>query len=659
MASTAIHDISDSESLSDITSASSIQFSDGAKSSDSTISREGTLGNGIAGLATEEPLNALQDLESFVPIIERIPGLVFEDNVYHISRPLLKPDLGQLAYYTREIGTLTLTDFSANQYRNVAPETLTRLALLQNPDIPFLPSLEHLRIVLADEALTYLYFCITPSLKSLDISRVLPSRQATISYFLKEIAVHAPKLSSISVGPGRISNSFLQSFLTFIHLRQLSLIDSLESLEFAFLRDVSALPELESLMIDVRTTEYTPRPLHDISTPNTMSFRRLQKLTIVANIAIMADIIRYLFPSEVKEVSLTLVQEERQIALPCHRDENTESKSGCLSDRQKAPVSSTTEDQRVDTSIWTISSASSVRELDAPSSKPTIYQTSRDEKQPFEWEHREMECDDKGEWIWEEGRGWFTVAQQAKQKEEVRQARAAEEAKLREETTTDIISQVSLFALLIEDILCGAANLEILVLDRLETPYLSRILSDSKLNPFEFPLSTFQTLLSYPTLKVLQFARWYLTSVDETFAELIMDPEFMSMSMESLRLPVDDKLNSGITFSKLQDIARFYPRLKYFECFIRRICPESGMPLDPAADSDPTTLEIISIGGGSPSPSEKISIARHISLVFPALKTIITHEGYDAEEWKYVDSLVTMCQAVRTDERRRQKIDRT
>ncbi|KAF8179864.1 hypothetical protein BJ912DRAFT_637740 [Pholiota molesta] len=342
------HDF-DFESLSDMSSPTLSEFSDVVASIDNGVDdlpspSSDPLDNGITD--RDPPVDTLPALDSFVPIIEHLPGLVLENNAYHVRRPLLKAELKQLRSYTRKIRELILTDATSTGYPSVAPETLARLALIQDPKSPFLPSLETLRLVDADEALIYfLFFCVTPSLASLEISHIPRTRHITISCFLEELVLNAPQLSNITLGPGRLSESSLQSSLKFVHLRHLHIINAADSLDFDFLRDVSSLPELESFVIDARTAEYQqrlfqsdaaslaptsstegPASFVEYQTPiaadidSATPFRRLTTLSIIANVVLMGDLVYHLFPQGVKEVSLTLVQNGLSLHLPSHWD---------------------------------------------------------------------------------------------------------------------------------------------------------------------------------------------------------------------------------------------------------------------------------------------------------------------------------------------------
>lgn len=127
-------------------------------------------------------------------LIYPIRGFQFVDG------PLAMADLKQLDVYTRRIRELTLSDTKSTVHPEVAPETLARLAMIQNMNTPFLSSLECLRVIDVDQALSYLFFCIAPSLRTLEVAGIPSNRQITISAFLKQVVIEVPQLSNSAWG---------------------------------------------------------------------------------------------------------------------------------------------------------------------------------------------------------------------------------------------------------------------------------------------------------------------------------------------------------------------------------------------------------------------------------------------------------------------------
>ncbi|KJA17178.1 hypothetical protein HYPSUDRAFT_70915 [Hypholoma sublateritium FD-334 SS-4] len=277
-----------------------------------------------------EKVEPLPLLKSFVPIIEALPGLLLdEDNTYHVGSPLLCGDLKAFTSYARRVEDLVLTDVGREEYPRVSQDTLSRLALIQDPKNPFLSSLRRLQLVDVDSELLYLWLCITPSLETLEVGGIPHTRQISISNFFAELVGSVPRLANVTLGPGRLSAGVLQSSTRFVHLRHLRIIDAAASLNFEFLVAIAALPELELFDIDARTVKYTPHsPPVAVSTDamakenegspdiedttgeilEEAPFPRLKTLTVVSDVLLIHNLLHRLLPRGIEQVSLTLVR---------------------------------------------------------------------------------------------------------------------------------------------------------------------------------------------------------------------------------------------------------------------------------------------------------------------------------------------------------------
>lgn len=567
----------------------------------------------------------------------------------------MEEELEQLTSYKRRIRELVLMDTVSITPPDIAPETLARLALIQDPKSPFLPSLECLRLIDADQSLSHLFFCIAPCLKSLEIVRA-PSargRQIAISSFLKELVIKAPGLSNITFC-GRVSETSLQSSLKFSHLRQLHLIDAAHSLDFTFLQDVSALPELESFVLDVRTAEYKQRlvppddtflsstsvdiEFRDLSSSaesqmasatnlSPVPFCQLRKLAITGSVLLMEDLISYLSPRAVKEISLTLVR---------HLPDSPTSASGLIISKASSDrsVSKDTEGP-VDTEIdpgdpmYTMSMEELKWILDQ---QPRLPSTTSPFSRRYGGVLKKKFTTITGDII------LLTVEAEQAYRDHLATCLLA----IEQERTSAIISETSTFVDVVEKILAFGA-LDSFTVDHADMwsqPSVTEV--EVAKFPFQLPSTIFETLLSSPTLKKLKIAHWALPSMENSIINSTMTRAAAPMSMQRLQLPVDTKSNSGIMTSTLDLIARYYPRLIYLECFIQ-IPPAGATQFDEEVDITPHGLEVLSVGGAVP---HKIPVATHLSLLFPHLKAINTHEGYDEEDWQYIHSLVKMCRTV-------------
>ncbi|KJA23774.1 hypothetical protein HYPSUDRAFT_201194 [Hypholoma sublateritium FD-334 SS-4] len=609
------------------------------------------------------------ELTSFFPIIQNLPGLVLEDNVYHVDGPILSADLDTFVTYSHRVEDLLLTDLPAGDPSpKVSPSTIDRLIRIDNPESPFLSSLKRLRLADADSSLRYLVFCTTPSLETLEVVGTPPHHQITISDFLKDLPHYAPRLTTVALGPGLLSFGALRASLKFTHLKHLSIIDAAASFDFSFLQEISVLPELESLIVEARSLKYNPRapsgsadrrsapslsehvrrrldlPQTDrglestdgISTP--IPFRSLSKLVIVSEILLMGDLVYYLFPRGVRDLALTLVrvgllsippdwdwgcdpyiQEPTVVPASFPTRSKPVGSSGSLSDRNteiKIPVAVCSEPRRT----------KKKKQLDSTHST-TVYSDY------YACQTCSGCCEHSAKLEQERI--------EAKAKREALEVERAEQRRQRE--IENLGMQTSSFASLVQIFLEFAKPTAISIAN-FDTTLAA---SDTSSNYFgfpEFPSSAFQDMLLCPTLSQLVIKDWALSSIDSNF--LNSTSSSMSTSpMRLLYLPIDGKSSTGITLPTLRAIAHHYPNLLELQSHIL----PSVEPF--AFDMDETTvkhgLEVLSVGGGSPSSEEKLSIATYLWFLFPSLKCIETHDGYDKEDWEYIQKLVRMCQVVR------------
>ncbi|KAF8179865.1 hypothetical protein BJ912DRAFT_637856 [Pholiota molesta] len=608
--------------------------------------------------AAELQIDMLPAVHSFLPIIERLPGLILDHNLYYIDKPLVKAELEQLISYARRIRELILTDPQLTSHPDVAPETLARLALIQDPNSTFLTSLECLRIIDANKSLSYLFFCVAPSLKSLEIIGVPTTRQITISSFLKELVLRVPELLNLTFR-GRLSESSLQSSLKFNHLRQLHLIDAAESLDFAFLQGVSELPELDSFVIDARAAEYKRRlvpadntsltstsngvgaPNLSTSTedqtiiardPSSIPFRQLRELTVTGNVNLMDDLVFHFSPRAVK-VSLTLVRTPDSNA-PASVSRNTQGVFTFASNHGSIFGSASV--SREKQGAFGVASKSYGSTFGSSKTEDLVNTMSIEE---LKWILNQSSLLRGNKKIKTKifttlsgGELQLTIEEEDRCRDRLKRLNDAQQVQ----------EPTSVFAGVVEKILT-IGTMDSFVID-----YAKYSEAGPAEFPFEFPSTTLEALLSYPTLKELKIAHWALPSMEKIIVDSTTAPAAASpMSMQKLQLPVDRTSNSGISMFTLELIARYYPRLLYLECFVQT---SSAAALQPKLGTDimPHDLETLSVGGVSlaPSPKDKAAVAAYLSLLFPHLKTINTHKGYHEDDWEYIYTLVTMCHTV-------------
>ena len=81
--------------------------------------------------------------------------------------PISCGDLEELTFFAQRVEELCLTDTTHDQDLEVSADTITRLAIaLRGTDNPLFPRLKRLRLEGADSQLSFLWFCVTPSLET-------------------------------------------------------------------------------------------------------------------------------------------------------------------------------------------------------------------------------------------------------------------------------------------------------------------------------------------------------------------------------------------------------------------------------------------------------------------------------------------------------------
>ena len=112
-----------------------------------------------------------------------------------IHGTLKTADWARLQGYARTVSRFILTD--KNSEAQISPAAFLRLARLQHPDSPLLPSLCDLFIIDADACITHLDLLLTPSLKRLEASCIPDAQQSTFFSFLTAVKQEAPRLETL------------------------------------------------------------------------------------------------------------------------------------------------------------------------------------------------------------------------------------------------------------------------------------------------------------------------------------------------------------------------------------------------------------------------------------------------------------------------------
>lgn len=248
--------------------------------------------------------------------------------------------LENLTRFAHRVEELTLRDAPNDKYHKVSDDIIIRLGMVLGAKASaLLPSLKRLRLVNANSELVYLWFCVTPSIETVEVVEIPTSRLTAISAFFRELRLtQAHQLAGVVLGPGKLSTDIFESVVQFTHLRRLEILDAAKTVDFSFLQATSVLHHLEVFIIDAYTATYTPYgpattispepashpndlpasgPTEDLGVVHQLSddlneqpivsFPGLTTLTVTGDVTIICDLIHHLFPRRIEHISLTLV----------------------------------------------------------------------------------------------------------------------------------------------------------------------------------------------------------------------------------------------------------------------------------------------------------------------------------------------------------------
>ena len=580
--------------------------------------------------------------------MKHLPGLYLDENLYvsfscnkeshivdnicqYIRGPITIDDWTRLRDRTLTVSKFILTDVTEGSEECISPAAYFRLALSQEPGTPFFPHLYDLIIADADTSLAYLELLLTPSLTSLEVSRIPNAKQPTLSSFLITLAQVAPLLQILSFGPGQFSWNSIQTILQFKNLRHLELRNAVSKMDFTFLESLgSSSPALESLILDARSCEYIPNTAimeHTTHTPyasfgtepmdgkndeespqsdtsDVGAFSQLMKLHIIGSPLFLGDLILQIASTRLEDVFITAVVSREVLKMKRQR-EAAEADAEREGERERGRGRG--RGRGISSEIFKLG--------------------IREEEMDIRLEELEGES------------------------EEERRMRAINEQKKAREANNMLFSTANLALLKLK-----------LLLKLLPTRWSTSLKTISVVKEFGHPPhqvpipptllnEAFQLLLFHPTIENLTVKGWTPDSVEDSILGLA---KFTPSNLKNLFLPLDEE-NSWISWSTLRHIAITCLKLQSLQC---RINPLSPIPkyTVPTTDVLFHELRTLSLGNSFPNlhSNELYLIARHLDLLFPHLETITALEhDEEAEPWIVVNELVKICQTARMDERYR------
>jgi len=180
------------------------------------------------------------------------------DSSQHIHGSINETARHTICSYAERVGEYTLTDDVRDREAKVNPSVFLCLAQLQSPHTPLFPNLRRLRIVNAHYSLDYLRLFLSPSLETLEIVGLSEACRATLLSFLSATVVEVPNLSTLILGPGRLSRDVVNICLGFARLKHLELVNAVSEADHRLLKDIGRLEHLETFVIDAQDVGYTP-----------------------------------------------------------------------------------------------------------------------------------------------------------------------------------------------------------------------------------------------------------------------------------------------------------------------------------------------------------------------------------------------------------------
>ncbi|KAF8801992.1 hypothetical protein BYT27DRAFT_7173549 [Phlegmacium glaucopus] len=630
-------------------------------------------------------------LDSFIPILRLLPGLYLDQNLYHIRGSITTKDWERVHHYSRSVSKFILRDISNKDSKaQISPAAFLRLARLQQPDMPLIPSLTDIVIAGADGAdasLSYLELLVTPWLKSLEVLRIPDAQQPTLFSFLTAIQQEAPLLQTIIFGSGRFPSSSLQIISKFDNLRHFELKHEGSEIPSTFFDDIGSLPKLETFILDARhvsnnvsenqsnsmnemVEDVNSLPSHSFPDSNSTdsnryqdgagdvphsqtchtpistsgTFNQLAKLHVVGWLPLLKDLIPRIMSTVLQDVSITLIRSsdgELQVNL-AKEEVDQDRRAEQQPEQQQIGFGSGNpfgqSPQQIGFGNGNLFGQPQQQQIGFGSGfgQPQEEQTS-----PF------------GNWA-----GESNYSSKKKGNLKARQLREAEEKKLKEEQEMqkkllkeqERLARVAFYTVSFTELLqtlCSRWTASLKAVSVSQSGESFRRL----LEPPTLPEETFLELLLLPAIENLEVKGWMLDSIESVLEVIQPLP-----NLRSLLLPLDET-NSGISLFTLRHVAETCLKLESFQCRIESLSriPEYTVPTTGALSHG---LRLLSVGNSSPLSNTKQLklIARHLYLLFPHLETISTSEEHNAEQWAIVDELVKMCQTARMDDSNRPSI---
>ena len=618
-------------------------------------------------------------------------------------------ELETLRSYSSLVTEFILTDVNVkNDKPIIASSTFFSIAQFLEPNSGLLPSLSHLHIIQADYYFPCLHLLHTPSLRTLE-ANVPDHQHPNFFSFLTTLVHKAPLLEEIILASGQFPLKSLQAILKFTYLRQLELRDVASTIDFTFLQDVGALPNLESFILDARSCNYTARILEELPNktppapvePTEAGSQTLQPSSEIDGGGLSQDVCLSYLNSEIttelrKFVESWSVIDSDRPSLSLSRPSSPT--FGIYKDKEADQPLPSIYNQIPSNKVSSISAMSGFYQLkkfhfvgglpllqdmilyitsssleDISISVNDLSQDLRQElkaenmRQAAEAEKRKEEFDKKTQLeidAMEEARRIrngvvkkastssslrrqeILLKAETQWKEQEAQYQAQYQAQYEKRKKTEGMQKLQKHTPILQTVsFRWSADLKTVRFNNLD--------GSSQSLP-ALPILqklVYGPLLCLPKLEILEFKQWKLDSVEDFLLSMKSScPE----NLKQLHLPIDDP-GSAISLSGLLDIAEACPMLKSLQCCIDTLppIPEYSTPTTKALSHGLQSLFVANKPTSTWDFNQLLLVARHLYLAFPRLQTIDSMEGSNAEQWVRILDLIKMFQVIRQDDVKR------
>jgi len=512
-----------------------------------------------------------------------------------------------------------------------------RLAQLQIPDRPLFSSLKRLRIIDANSSLDYLPLFLSPSLQILEVFGVSEDRRASFLSFIKTAVDSAPHLVSLFLGRGHIMRDALEICLGFTRLERLELANATASLDFQLLRDISCLERLTHLLIDNGFATYVPS-------------------------------------DAVKEAEQYVTQ---------HRGEEILRRKKLPEVSPPSPTSKTTggtKTHRGNSFGYGSLSCSVCKQSFSTSGGQDVCPKCCEKK---DRRRREKEEEERIRVALErEGfnRHWYKEALSRQQRRSP--GPQGDDMGFNTLSTLSVRGPATMMQDIVEILYSNSlsditlelsdppgsinsaipasrrfiASMDFIMQHWAETIKRVTLLVKDPVSPLTLPKDTVDNIIRLPFLKYLDINGWCVDS--KIVSHFINWDSQKPFKFQHLQLP-DNISSPGLPLSGLRSIVEASPELVSLRCRLKNLT-EVPIYSVPAPAPLSHKLKVLTVGNSTPSsdPQNVLEIARYLNLLFPDLEKIATLDSVEqnAEQWRYIGSLVKMFQTIRLDEKNRPSV---